>query len=408
MGGAGTKLPLTGLRVCDFGWVWAAPALTQFLADFGADVIKIETSRRLDLTRMMPYFLHRDVHPNNGTLFHSLNRNKRAITLDLRRPKAQTIARRLASLSDIVVENFTPRVMRTYGLTYDDLCPLKPDLIMASLSAAGQFGSLRDTVTYGPALGGLAGIESLTGYLGEEPCGLQIAYSDPTAGMIGTFAVLAALEHRERTGQGQYIDLSQWEATTSLIPFSLLDYLMNGRVAGPQGNREPAMAPHGCYPTQGENRYVTIAIRDDTEWTAFCAALGYPSWTADPRFADGYRRKLNEDALDEKITEWTRQRTNQDVTELLQGAGVAAFPSSANDEFFNDPHWQARGTWAKIDHPVRAGVTIAGVPWHLSDTPGSIREPAPLLGEDNETVLSELLGLTRSEIQDLADAEVLL
>ena len=245
------KLPLEGLRVIDFGWVWAGPITGQLLGDMGAEVIKIESRKRVDFIRMMPPFAEDKPDLEGALFFHSLNRNKLSATLDLTQPKAAELIKRLIKISDVVIENFSPKALRNFGLDYPTLCEVTSDLIMVSLSAAGQTGPLKEIVTYGPSLGALAGLDGLIGYPGERVLGWPMAYTDPASGILAVFAIMAALYYRKRTGGGQYIDLSQWEATTALLPQFILDYTMNGRVAGTQGNRHPHMATPWLLPLPG-------------------------------------------------------------------------------------------------------------------------------------------------------------
>ncbi|MFH1484615.1 MAG: CoA transferase, partial [Chloroflexota bacterium] len=281
------SLPLKGYRVTDFGWVWAGTVLGSVFADMGAEVIKVESVRRLDGLRLGKVFELGDaleVNPN----FHNLNHSKMSITLDLRSPKGPDFAKELIKVSDVVVENFTPRFMPQVGMNYEELRKIKPDLVMISLPPAGTAGPLNDLLAYAPILSAISGLDSMVGYPGERVLGVKHAYTDPTASLIGAFSVLAALRHRNLTGEGQHIELAQWEATISLIGEAVMDYSMNKRVAGPLGNLHPTMAPHNTYRCDGEDKWVSIAVKTEDEWKAFCKAIGNPAWTKDTKFADKY------------------------------------------------------------------------------------------------------------------------
>ena len=410
-----SAMPLEGYRVVDFGWVIAGPIVGAILADMGAEVIKVESRRRLDASRrgrpMMGEQIDRGdrgEEPDLIPLFHSINRNKLSITVDLTHPQAPRVLKHLIARSDVVVENFTPHVLRSVGLHYEALREVKPDLIMLSLSAAGQTGPWRDISAYAPSVTSLAGLEGLVGYPDGPILGmLGLNFSDPTAGLLGAYAVMAALSHRQRTGQGQYIDLSQIEALTGLAAEAILDYTLNRRVRTPQGNRHPYMAPHGVYPCQGEDQWVALAVGSEAEWQALCRALGGPGWTRDARCADGYRRVRHRPWLDQQLAAWTRLHSAGTVTALLRASGVAAAPVMGIAQQFADPHYRARQVYVEIEHP-RIGVEmIYNVPWRLSATPGAIRRPAPGLGEHNSYVFRELLGMAQEEIERLQSEGVL-
>jgi len=403
----GERMPLEGLRVIDFGWVWAGPITGQLLADMGAEVIKVESRKRLDVIRWFPPFAEGKPDPDGALFFHSLNRNKLSVTLDLTQPKAAGLAKRLVAISDVVIENFSPKAMRNLGLDYPALREVKADLVMVSLSAAGQAGPLKDVMTYGPSLGALAGMDGLIGYPGERVLGWPMAYTDPASGTLAVFAILAALFYRKRTGKGQYIDLAQWEATTALLPEFILDYTLNGRVAGPQGNQHPHMAPHGCFRCRGEDAWISIAVQTDEEWGDFCKALGNPSWCQEECFASRESRPKHRQRLSERIEEWTIRHSAEEAARILQGAGIAAFPSYGIGDLLRDPHLEMRGAKVVVDHPKMKGEILYGLPWKFSRTPGSIRRRAPLLGEHNQYVFCELLGMGEEEVSRLAEEKVL-
>ena len=392
----------------------AAPIAGHLLADHGAEVIKVESRRRMDASRRgRPVITgdaatgDRGAAPDLIPLFHNLNRGKLSLTLDLTRPEGIAIARDLVRISDVVLENFTPHVMPSLGLDYNILRPLKPDLVYASLSAAGQTGPLRDIAAYAPSVTSLAGMESLVGYPGEPPIGmLGLNFSDPTAGLHGYIAILMALWHRNRTGQGQYIDLSQIEVVATLLGEPLAAYFQTGEVAAPQGNASQRMAPHGIYPAQGTDCWISIAVVDDREWAALAEYIGQP-WTADPQFATLEGRLANSEQLDQLLGEWTRQFEAYPLMEALQSLGVAAAPVLSIEEQFADPQYLARQVYTFLQHPSVGEEPVYGLPWRLGDTPGQVSRPAPNLGEHNEYVLGELLGYSTAVIRSLEASGVL-
>jgi len=400
------NLPLKGYRIVDFGWVWAGAVVGHILADYGAETIKVESRRRLDGMRLGRVFELGTTLEINPT-FHNLNRNKLSITVDMQHPKGVTLLKRLIGKSDVVVENYTPGVMKKRGLDYDSLISIKPDIIMISMSAGGSYGPLAHMVTYAPLISALSGIDSMVGYADNRPLGFRHAYADPTASLFGTFAILAALRYREKTGKGQYIDLSQWEATTTLVGEAIMDYTMNKRVRKPEGNRHPMMVPHGNYPCKGNDKWVSIAVKTEREWLGFCKAIGNLSWTRDPRFIDKYKRLQNAADLDEYVAQWTSKHTDYEAANILQKNGVAAAPLLTTESMFTDPHFNKRGTFVDVDHPVVGGESIYGLPWKLSGCPPKPPRHAPLLGEHNNYVFGEILGLSEEEIAQLTDEEII-
>jgi len=399
------NFPLDGYRVIDFSWVWAGPLLGMVLADMGAEVIKVETKKRLDSARLTPG--RSTVGPETDFVFHSMNRNKMGITVDMSHPRGAALIRELVEISDVAVENFSPKGLRNLGLEYASLREVNPRLVMISLPAAGQYGPLSDIVTYAPSLGALCGYSSLIGYPGERVLGEQTPYLDVNSAIHGAFAVLAALYYRERTGKGQYIDMAQIEVGASTIGEAFMEYFMNGRVMGTMGNRNPAMAPHNNYPCKGDDKWISIAVKTDEEWRSFCDAIGNPPWAEDARFSDGSNRLRNQDELDRLVSGWTVEFTYYEVMDILQKAGVAAAPCLDLTERFSDPHFEERETHLQVEHPATGVDIIAGIPFKLSETPGEVRRPAPLLGQHNEYVFGKLLGRTREEIAQLEDDKVI-
>lgn len=396
-----TTQPLAGVRVVNLGWIWAAPALAGAMADMGADVIKIETGRRVDNTRRSGA-LYKDVPLLNHSSL-TLLRGQRSVTLDLANPESRGVALEIIAASDVVVENYRPGTVARWGLDYEAVRRARPDVIMLSLSAGGQTGPLSKITTFGSTLSCLTGLDSIQGYFQDEPQAFGTAHIDPLNAYFGLTAALSALRHRERTGQGQYIDLGQWEATTTLFGAPMLDYQWNGRAQGTMGNRDVAMAPHGVYPALGEDAWIAIAVENESQWRAFRKALGNPAWAGESRFADIYRRLRNQDALDERIAGWTRHRDARDTAMALQRAGVPAFPVLSDAEAFDDPHYTARGGWVEVDHPF-GKMMLNGIPWKIKGAPGEVRKAAPLLGQHNYEVFRELLGMSAGQTARLEGA----
>jgi len=399
--------PLHGYRVLDFGWVLAGAIPGMVLADMGAEVIKVESRQRLDYMRMGRPIIGDQPDPEQHPMFHNVNRNKLSITLNTIHQQAVELARKLVARCDMVIENFSPGVMDRLGLGYEDLRQIKPDLIMASISSTGQTGPLRDLRAYAPSIGALAGLDSTLGYEEGRPLGLKHAYGDICGALHTVFAIVAALYQRQRTGRGQYIDLSMLRATIATQGLGLMEYIMTGRVMQPRGNYDPTMAPYGNYPCEGEDRWVSIAIATDEEWQGLKAALGSPAWTSDPKFASRYGRLKHRHELDQHLAQWTAGRSAETVTELLQSHGVAAVPVMGAEERLFNSHFRERGLYADIDHPSLGAEPIFNLMWNLSQTPSAIRRHAPLMGEHNQQVFCEILGMSAQEVKVLEETQVI-
>jgi crotonobetainyl-CoA:carnitine CoA-transferase CaiB-like acyl-CoA transferase len=400
--------PLAGVRVLDFSWVWQGPFCTLQLAHLGAEIIRIESIRRLDVNRVIPPFADREAGRNRAGSFNQWNQGKRSVRLNLEMPEAVAIAKSLVAHCDLVVENFAPGVIARMGLSFDVLREIRPDIIMLSLSGYGQTGPYSRFVSYGGLLGAQSGLFSVSGYETGQPGETGITYGDPNSGAIGAYAAIAALIYRERSGQGQHIDVSLWEALEAMLPEAWLEYAMNGREPVVTANRDALLSPHNCYKSRGDaEQWVTIAVGDEREWRALCQVMGQPALAVDPRFLTAALRKAHEDELDALITQWTSSRDRWEVTEMLQHAGVAAMPTLSNKDLANDPHLRERGFLVELDHPEVGLRTHTGIPWTMSGTPCRVRSPAPLFGADTHDVLTNLLGLSIERIEALDRAGVI-
>ncbi|MFH1485870.1 MAG: CoA transferase, partial [Chloroflexota bacterium] len=299
-------------------------------------------------------------------------------------------------------------VLDRMGLGYSSLCSIKPDIILVSLSSAGQHGPLKDVRAYASTLAALCGVDSVIGYHDEDVPGvMRFAYCDMNASIHGALAALIALLHRNHSGEGQFIDISQWEATTGLLAEAMMDYVMNGRVWGPRGNRHPTMAPHGNYPCEGEDKWVSVAVDTEEDWRNFCRAIGDPAWTRDERFSDKFGRLTHQEELDKLVSQWTSKLGAYQVMEALQKGGVAVSPVLNLDDRYADPHLKARESYVELEHPVAGREPLYNVSWKLSDTPGKIGRNAPLLGEHNNYIFGELLGISQEELVELVEEKVI-
>jgi crotonobetainyl-CoA:carnitine CoA-transferase CaiB-like acyl-CoA transferase len=400
-------LPLAGVRVADFTWVWAGPYCAMQLAHLGAEVIKCESMGRPDLGRRLAVYPP-DTKPglNRSGYFNQWNQGKKSISLNLRNPASIAVAKELVAQCDVVVENFATGVMDRLGLGYENLCEVRPDLIYASISGYGDTGPLHHYMAYGPAISPLSGLSSATGYLDGPPQELGIALGDPAAGVTAAVAICAALAARQRSGLGQHIDVSLWEATAQLGAEGWMDYAMNGRNPERIGNRDPQMCPHGCFRCAGDDEWVTIACANDAEWLALCKVIG-SGLAGDPRFASLDSRRVHEDALEELISNWTTTRDRWAITRQLQEAGVAAFPSMSPRDLVDDPHLASRGLLERLDHPEVGRRVHVGIPWRLTNGPNGVRSPAPQLGADTREVLGGILEYSDEKIDRLISDGVL-
>jgi len=399
-------MALEGLSILDVSQAISLPAGTKLLADCGAEVIKVESAVHLDPCRLASFV---DSDPGKkywerGTAYLTANPNKRSLVLALDKPRGREIFKELVKVSDVVTENFSPRVMRNFGLDYPVLKEIKEDLIMVSSSGFGHTGPWRDYVSYGYSMEPMSGISQVTSYPDRPPLRSFHAYNDWLGALYCMVLIVSALEYWRRTGKGLYVDFSQYEAGVCAVAESIMEFTMNGRVQARRGNRHSSMAPHGCYRC---DRWAAIAVSSDEEWRALCRVMGNPPWTADERFSDQLNRWLNQDELDPLIEEWTRTRDCYEVMHTLQAAGGAAGAVLDNRDFPLDPHVKARDFFWVATRAETGTRPCYGSWQKLSKTPPALRMAAPTLGEYNEQILSELLGLSKQEIDDLAGENII-
>lgn len=401
-------LPLEGIRVANFGWGWLGPVAGQTLGFLGAEVYKIESRARIDINRTIPPFAGGVRDPDRSLQNHAGWGGNGSITLNLKKPEAQELARQLVARCDLAAENFGPGVMAKLNLSYEDLRAVKPDIIMVSMPAAGLFGPLKDIRTYGMSLSSVTGLDSLTGYRDGPPIPVENAFADPLGGVISVFGALLALNYRDRTGKGQHVDYSQQEGVMQMVSPAFMDYTINGRVAGPMGNRHPvaAAAPHGVFPCSGDDRWISIAVAGEAEWRGLVAEMGDPEWARAPEFADAARRVQNLDALHERLSQWTRGFDDYELARRLQERGVAATPVLDVSDLLRDPHYRARGTFIEVEHPLGFEETLYGAYVKTSRTEANVR-PGPVMGQDNDYVFKELLEIPESRYRQLIDDQII-
>jgi len=389
------QLPLEGIRVCDLSRAMAGPVCTRMLAQMGAEIIKIEGPQMPDMGRQWPPFAESDQNSlNRSGFFAMMHGNEKDCLLDLKTPEGINTVKRLVKISDVVIDNFAPRVMPSLGLGYEELKKIKPDIIMVSESGYGTSGPERERVAFAQVLGGHAGANLLDGYPGGPP--VFGGNSDQLAGSTAAFAILAALHYRDLTGEGQYIDVAEVETLLAIMSRPIMEYVMTGRVPQARGNRDNVHAPQGCYRCQGEDRWVAISVGTDTEWQDLCRVMGKPELIDDERFRDMPSRLQHQDELDEIISEWTIGQDSVSVMTRLQEVNVPATHVNDGKDVHYDPHLKARETFVEIEYPETGKRKVVGVFAKFSATPGVVRRD-PLFGEHTDWLLNEFLPANESK-----------
>src|ERR1700688_3178981 len=396
-----------GVHVLDFSWVGVGPITTKYLADNGVEVIRIESAAKIDVLRIAPPWKDGQPGINHSQFFASFNTSKKSVTLDLNQPKARELALRLVPWVDLIGESFTPKAMRNWGMDYEHLRKIKPDLIMFSTCMQGQTGPNAMYPGFGQLAAALSGFYHISGYGPDDPPSPPYgAYSDFVAPRLLAAAVIAALDYRRRTGKGQYIDMSQYEAALHNLAPAVIDYFATGRVLGRNGNRSQRFAPHGAYRCRdeaGAERWIAIAVASDNEWRAMLAVLGNPA--CDPKFATAAGRREHFAPLDELVSGLVRDREAAALTAELQAAGVAAYPVQNCVDLHQDENLEAFGFWHWLEHKEMGHSVYEGLQHRLSRTPGEL-SAAPALGQHTDEVLTGMLGLSASEIEQLRNDRV--
>ncbi|MFA7249410.1 MAG: CoA transferase [Dehalococcoidia bacterium] len=415
MNDAPARLPLTGIRVLDLSSVWAMPYAAGTLTDLGAEVIKIEALQRLDSSRagttngMWPEGDGGREPWNVPGSFSLINRGKRSLLLNMAGPEGRDVFRELVAISDVVIENFTARVMRDWHLEYEDLKALKPDIIMVSNTGYGHDSPWESYPAQGTALEGTTGIPNFSGYMGGRPWTVGQSYPDFVAMWHGLFSIMACLRRRAITGEGAWIDLGMYQANVGFMGEAMLDYVANGRLGERLGNRDHIQGVQGCYRTLGDDRWFAVATQNDAEWCALRDLIGTAAWGESTPPATLAEARERHDEVDGVIAAWAAARTREDAAQACRSAGLPAGPVNDARDLLLDPHLRARGLYEMVDHAPGTGVgrrPIIGRPYRLSATPLHVRHPAPPLGEANEYVLKELLGMPAARFDDLVAKEI--
>lgn len=402
--------PLRHIRATVLTQAWAGAFTTRLFADMGAEVIQIESLNRIDPwrggypPRLSGTYPNRDPGErpfDRNAAYNSVNTGKKAITLDLNHPEAMDAFLELASISDIVAENFSGRVLPNLGLEYPVLRSVNPSVILLRMPAYGVSGPYANYMGNGGTIEPMSGITSLLGYEGGPPMNSGVMHTDPFAGLMGMAGLMIALHHRARTGCGQEIDLSQQETSISLIPEHVMAYTVSGQASQRRGNRSDRMAPHNNYRCKGDDSWVAIAVRSEAEWKRFCAAMGRPELTSDSRFRDLSARLDNIQELDRIVSDWTRDKDAYDIASALQSQSIPSAPVMKAAGLLHNPQLKARGFFETLEREDTGPLPYAGPAWRLSETPGKLGGPPPRLGQHSEEVLLELLGMPQAAIADL-------
>ena len=396
-------LPLQGIRVADFGQVIAAPVTAQMLGWLGAEVILVETESRFT-TRVWPPFADGEFGINNSGGFNLVNNNKLSCSLDLRHPDAVKLAKGIISVSDVLVENYATGVMDHLGLGYGEVKKLRPDIVYMSLAAFGRSGAFKDLTGFHSVINLFSGLAEITGYPGSHPRIMGGLIPDAFAGCYGVLAVLEALYHRSRTGEGQFVEVSMTEALTGMIPEAVMRYSLAGQEQERTGNRDGRNAPHNVFRCLGEEKWAAISVETDAQFRALAQAAGSPGWFDDPRFATAHDRLQNQDALESLVQQWTADLQAADVVATLQAAGVPAAPVSDSAEVLADPHLLERGFVVPLEHPVAGTRPVTTLPWAADGRRADGLRPAPAFGQHNQWVLKELLQVSDEEYERLVSS----
>lgn len=404
-GAAPTTPALAGLKVLDLMWVMAGPAASRVLADHGADVVRVESMHRIDTARTLAPFVGNEGDPEKSGLFNNLNGNKRGLTLDLTSPLSHEVVLDLVHWADVVLDAFSPHGMGSLGLGHDALLELKPELVVASTCLSGQTGPLSSLAGFGTMAAAMSGFFAICGWPDRAPCGPFGAYTDYVSPRYFLCAILAALEHRRRTGRGQYVDFAQSEGSIHNLSPLLLDQVVNGRVAERAGNEDDRFAPHGVYPSLGEDEWVAVVCETDEQWRSLAAVLGPPAdGLGDLTSGDRLRRRRE---LDELVAAWTTTRSSSEAVEVLQRASVPAHVVASSVDMVADPQLAHRGHFVEVPHGKLGTTWMEASRFTLSRTPPVMWRAGPSFGEDTGEILAEVLGYDADRIADLAAAGIL-
>jgi benzylsuccinate CoA-transferase BbsF subunit len=398
------QLPFEGIKVADFSWIMVGPTTAKYLADHGATVVRVETVSPPDRLRAAGPFKDGVPGTNRSQFFGDFNTSKLSLSLNLKNPAGVGVARRLIAWADVYIESFTPGTVDDLGIGYETARSLNPSIIMASNCLMGQSGPAAAFAGYGYHASAIAGFCEVTGWPDLAPDGPWMAYTNTIAPRLLVTTIMAALDHRRRTGQGQYIDAAQVEMALHFLAPQIIDFNAGGRVVSRNGNRSDTMAPHGAYPCRGDDQWCAIAVESEEQWDALRRALGDPAWARDDRFRTAEGRLRHQNEIDRHLSEWARGRSAHDVMHLLQSVGVPAGVVQRSSDLLLDPQLAHRRFFRYMDHPEMGNIPYSGHQFCIRGYDSGPRFPAPLLGQHNELVLRDILGMTDDEITEVLAA----
>jgi crotonobetainyl-CoA:carnitine CoA-transferase CaiB-like acyl-CoA transferase len=396
-----TKKVFDGIKIAEFAWVVVGPSTSRYFADHGATVVKIESHKRLDTNRVNGPFVNGIPTPDGSMFYGKHNPNKYCISIDIGSPGGKKLAWKMIQWADVVTESFSPGTMEKWGMGYEDIKKVKPDVVFFSSSMQGRGGPHSSYAGYGQNAVNFSGFSEVTGWPDRLPSPPYGAYTDYVSCRFAAFAIMAALEYRRRTGKGQYIDQSQFESSLQFFAPPVMDYQINGNIMRRNGNRFPFASPHGVYQCQGDDNWIALTARDEYQWQKFCQAIGNPTLTSKTEFSTLEQRKKNEDALDKLITEWTLMHTADEIEVILQKEGIPCNIVEKASDIYKDPQLASRNYFTSLEHPVMGMQKYeAQGCFILSKTPREIKTPSPTVGEHNEYVFKELLKMSDDEIAE--------
>ncbi len=401
-----TAQPFAGLKVADFTWAAAGPIISKQLADLGATVVRVESTRHPDSVRFGGPFLDDIPGINRSGFFADFNSSKKSLALNMANPDSRDVALRLIDWADVVMECFTPRVMEKWGLNYAVLSQRKPDLVMFSSCLQGGTGPYREYAGYGGQGGALAGIHYLTGWPDREPCGPKGAYTDTIVPRFGLAAIAASLAYRREHGVGQHIDLSQIEVALQFLAPEIVDYSVHGRVAERTANRNGVSSPCGAFRCAGDDRWIAVEVRDDGDWSNLADLMGRPDWALCDEYASAEGRLVHQGAIEERLQAWLLDQEATTVMHEAQARGIPVGVVQKGSDLFDDPQLVARNHFVPLEHPEMGICRYNGPSYRFSRTPAELRSAAPLLGEHTGEVM-EMLGYSPAEIDALVAADIL-
>jgi len=390
--------------VADFSWIMVGPTTAKYLADHGATVVRVETERPPDRLRAAGPFKDRLPGTNRSQFFGDFNTSKLSLSLNLKNPAAVAVARRLIAWADVYIESFTPGTVDDLGIGYETARALNPSIVMASTCLMGQSGPAAAFAGYGYHAGAIAGFYEILGWPDRAPSAPWVAYTDTIAPRFLAAAIMAALDHRRRTGAGTHIDAAQLEMAVQFLAPQIMDFNVSGRVVSRNGNRSDTMAPHGAFPCSGDDQWCAIAVESDKQWDALRGVLGDPVWGRDDRFRTAEGRLRYQDEIDRHLGQWTSGRSAQEVMHLLQSVGVPAGVVQRSSDLLRDPQLAHRNFFRYMDHPEMGNIPYSGHQFRIRGYESGPRSPAPLLGQHNELVLREILGMTDDEVTEVVAA----